>query len=114
MLFGRHHYPELVRYDQRGRYLFSVLKHDAGDFAGGPVVNSLSSSAGDAGLIPGSGTKMPHASWPKRNQEKKKNKKNRSNIVTNSIKTLKMVHIKNNLKKKRTLPTSLVYPVNIY
>ena len=53
MLFGRHHYPELVRYDQRGRYLFSVLKHDAGDFAGGPVVKTLPSNAGSTGSIPG-------------------------------------------------------------
>ena len=41
------------------------------------------------GSIPGGGAKIPHASWPK-NQ-------NRSNTVTNSIKTSKMVHIK---KKK--------------
>ena len=43
-------------------------------------------------MIPGQGAKIPHASWPK-NQ----NIKNRSNVVTNSISTLKMVHVK---KKK--------------
>ena len=53
------------------------------------MVKTLPSRAGGAGSIPGRGTKMPHASQPK-NQ----NLKNRSNIVTNSIKTLKMVHIK--------------------
>ena len=31
-----------------------------GDFPGGPVVKSLSSSAGDAGLSPHQGTKIPH------------------------------------------------------
>ena len=31
------------------------------DFPGGPVVKSLPSNAGDTGLIPGQGTKVPHA-----------------------------------------------------
>ena len=44
-------------------------------------------------MIPGQGTKIPHASWSI--------KQNRSNIVTNSIKTLKMAHIKKALKKKK-------------
>ena len=39
---------------------------------------------------------MPHALWP-RNQ----NIINRNNIVTNSIKALKMVQIKNIKKKKK-------------
>ena len=72
MLFGRHHYPELVRYDQLGRYLFSVLKHDAGDFAGGPVVKTLPSNAGGAGSIPGWGAKIPQASRPKKQNKKQK------------------------------------------
>ena len=60
------------------------------DFPGGPVVKTLPSSTGGAGSIPGRGAKIPRASRPK----KQKNiKKKRSNIVTNSIKTLK--------KKKR-------------
>ena len=42
-------------------------------------------------LVRGAG--IPHASQPK-NQ-------NRSNIVTSSVKTLKIVHIKKNLKKKK-------------
>ena len=41
------------------------------------------------GLILGWGAKILHASWPKNLKTE-----NRSNIVTNSIKTLKMVHIK--------------------
>ena len=32
-----------------------------GDFVGGPVVKNPSSNAGYAGLIPGPGTKIPHA-----------------------------------------------------
>ena len=31
------------------------------DFLGGPVVKNLPSNAGDAGSIPGWGTKIPHA-----------------------------------------------------
>ena len=31
------------------------------DFPGGPVVENLPSNAGDAGLIPGQGTKFPLA-----------------------------------------------------
>ena len=32
------------------------------DFPGGPVVKNPPSNAGDAGLIPGWGTKIPHVS----------------------------------------------------
>ena len=31
------------------------------DFPGGPVVKNLPGNAGDAGSIPGQGTKIPHA-----------------------------------------------------
>ena len=50
-------------------------------------------NAGGAGSIPGQGTKIPHALWPKDHNRKLKN------IATNSIKVLKMVHQK---KKKGT------------
>ena len=33
----------------------------AWDFPGGPVVQNPPYNAGDAGLIPGQGTKIPHA-----------------------------------------------------
>ena len=46
-------------------------------------------NAGDAGSIPEQGTKTPHASVPK-----KPKMLSRRNIVTNSIKTLKMIHVK--------------------
>ena len=54
-----------------------------GDFPGSPMVKTLPSNAGAAGLIPGQGTKIPHASWPKNQTIKQKQ------CVTNSIKTLK-------------------------
>ena len=38
-----------------------VQDGDVGDFAGGPAVESLLSNAGDAGWIPGWGTKIPQA-----------------------------------------------------
>ena len=53
-----------------------------------PVVQTLPFNAGGAGSIPSREAKIPHASRLK-NQNIK-----RSNSVTNSIKTLKMVHIK--------------------
>ena len=44
-----------------------------------------SNNAGGAGLIPGQGTKIPHALRPKKTKTE-----NKCNIVTNSIKTLKI------------------------
>ena len=49
------------------------------DFPGSPGVKTSPSNAESAGLILGQRAKIPYVSWPK----------NRSNIVTNSIKTLK-------------------------
>ena len=39
-----------------------------GDFPGDPVVKTLTSNAGSAGLVRGLGGKIPHASWPKKTQ----------------------------------------------
>ena len=39
---------------------FNKLKR-TGDFSGGPAVKNPPSNAGGAGLIPGQGTKIPHA-----------------------------------------------------
>ena len=47
---------------------------------------------GGAGSIPGCEAGIKHASWPK--------KQKRSNTVTNSIKTVKMVHIKKKILKE--------------
>ena len=58
------------------------------DFPGSLVVKTLASNAEGAGSIPSWGAKILHASWPKSQNI------NRSNIVTNLIKTFKIVHIK--------------------
>ena len=52
------------------------------DFPGGPVVKTLPSNAGGVGSVSSLGATIPHASQPKNPKGK-----NRSNIVTNSIKT---------------------------
>ena len=49
-----------------------------------------SSPFNEGGSIPGQGTKIPHTQWEINNQ----NINSRSNIVTNSITTLKMVHMR--------------------
>lgn len=60
---------------------------------GNPVVKISPSNAGGAGSTPGLRAKIPYALWPK-SQNKIEVK-----IVIKSTKTLKMVHIENNLKK---------------
>ena len=40
-------------------------RRESWGFPGGPLVKTSSSKAGDMGLIPGEGVKIPHASWPK-------------------------------------------------
>ena len=92
------------------------------DFPGGPETKTLPSNAKGAGSIPGQGAKIlqacvhakslqscptlcnpvdcspsgSHMPLGQKNKQINNNKKksNRSSIVTNSIKTLKMVHIK--------------------
>ena len=86
--------------------LFSEVKEKGGGgLPGGPVVKTLSSNARGVGLIPGWSAKIPYTLRPKKPTH-------RSNIVTNSIKTLKMVHIKKFFKKKSTagtVQTSVIY-----
>ena len=59
------------------------------DFPGGPVVKTSPSNAENAFLIPGQGTRshVPQG-------HKTKTKIFGGNIVTNAMKTLKMVHLK--------------------
>ena len=46
--------------------LRNCSKEAAGrDFPGGPLVKTSPSNVGGAGLIPGRGTKISHASWSK-------------------------------------------------
>ena len=47
-------------------------------------------NAEDVGLIPGQGAKIPYASWAKNTKTE-----NRSNVMTNSIKTKKKKALKN-------------------
>ena len=52
--------PQVVRCGQKKEK--KIHKDtDLRDFPGGPVVKNLPSNAGDMGLIPGQGTKIPHA-----------------------------------------------------
>ena len=47
---------------KRLHIIFDILEKTVlGEFPGGPVVKNPSSSGGDAGSIPGRGTKIPHA-----------------------------------------------------
>ena len=49
------------------------------DFSGGPVVKTLPSNAEEAGLIPGRGAKILHASRPKQPKHKQKQHCNKFN-----------------------------------
>ena len=60
------------------------------------MIKTLPSNAGGAGSIPGQGVRIPYASW-----WKNKKPENRNNIVTNLVKTLKMVHIKKAILKNK-------------
>ena len=62
-----------------------VQKGEYRDFPDGPVVKASPSNAGSVGLNQGWVAKIPHASGPKNRTE------NRGDIVSNLIKTLKMV-----------------------
>ena len=64
------------------------------DLTGDPVANTSPSNAGDVGLILGWGTKISQLAA-------KKPRHKTGNNVTSSIKTLKIVHIKKNLKKRK-------------
>ena len=65
------------------------------NFAGGPVVKPSSSSAGGVGLAPGQEAVIPSTCLL---AKKPIYMNNRSNIVTNSIQTLKVAHDERSLK----------------
>ena len=67
------------------------------------MVKTLPSSAGGMDSVPAWGTKISHT--------KNQNVNNRSSILTNSIKTFKMVHIKKILKKEYTMVTKITNTV---
>ena len=68
------------------------------------MVKTRSSKTVGMGSIPGQGAKTPHRPKKKKNNQTQ----NRSNIVTNSIKSSKMVHIKKENWKKN-LSTQLLF-----
>ena len=74
-----------------GSMMYSIKKISQ-DCLGSPVVKTLPSNAGSVGSIPGEEAKIDPTCLVAK--KKKHKKQNRSNMVTNSKKTLKMVHIK--------------------
>ena len=61
----------------------AVKRWGPGDFPACPVVKTAFQSR-VCEFSPSPGAKIPHALWPE----------NRNNVVTNSVKTLKTVHIR--------------------
>ena len=59
-----------------------------GNVPGSPVVNTSPCMVGGVVSIPGWGTKIPHDLWPKNQNIKQRQ------YCNNSVKTLKMVHVK--------------------
>ena len=59
--------------------IHATLKVNYRDFPGGPVVKTSPSHACGAGLIPGQGTKIPHAVTKKPNHKNKKQYCNKFN-----------------------------------
>ena len=59
------------------------------------MVRTSLSNAGGVGLTPGQAAKIPLALWPKKTSQ------NQNSIITNSTKTLKMVHIKKIFKEMK-------------
>ena len=55
------------------------LKVKPWDFPGGSMGKTSPFNAGGAGSIPGQGTKIPHASWPKNQNRKWKQNWNKFN-----------------------------------
>ena len=86
---------------QKSRKL-SWQEETVGDFPGGPVVETSLSSAGGAGSIPGRGAKIPHTSWPKNQNLKKKKKKQKQycNKLNEDLKKIKKIKKKDCVNAK--------------
>ena len=56
-----YHFPGRIKATEVQKHYALYNRNILGDFPGGPVVKNPSSNAGDAGSIPGQGTKIPHA-----------------------------------------------------
>ena len=70
-------HPENITHNSY--YLLAPKAAHVGDFPGGPVVKASPSNAGGAGSISGQGAKIPHASWPKNQNIKRKQYCNKFN-----------------------------------
>ena len=90
------HFPTFQLWGNFGKTVSDPYpKVSEGDYPGSSVVKISPSNARGTGSIPGWGAKIPHVSWPKNQNVKQKQ------IVTNSIKTLKMVRIKKKISKAK-------------
>ena len=67
------------------------------DSPSSPGVKASPSSAVGVGLIPGQGTKIPHASWQRQNKAKHTTEA----MFTIFSKDFQLVHMKKNLKTKK-------------
>ena len=74
------------------------------DFPGGPVVKTSPPNAGVLGSVPGWGAKIPDALWPKNQNIKQKE------YCKKFTKTLKMVHVKKKIFKKKKYNNKLRNP----
>lgn len=88
-------YSDLAKLCSIGKYQQKAAAVGTSWWSGVKVsqVKTLPSSTG--GSVPGQGRKIPHA------KEKRNVKHITSSVVTHSIETVKMVHIKKNPKKKK-------------
>ena len=66
--------------------------HTSGDFPGGPVVETSSSSAGGAGSIPDGRAKIPHVPRPKKKKNKAEVYRNKFNKDFKKMHTALFVH----------------------
>ena len=64
----------LITEELNGAYTLEFQYAKDQDYPGNPVVKTLPSNAGDVGLMPSWGAKLPHTSWLK-NQPTKQTKK---------------------------------------
>ena len=84
------------------------LDHLEQGFSGLPWQTSPPSTAG-AGSIPGQGAEIPPTSQPKKSKPR-----NGSNIVTSSIKTLKMAHIKKIFERASAFSRDILNEIILY
>ena len=70
-----------------------LFKTQVRDFPGSLVVKTSPSNAGGASLIPGQGTKIPHASWPKYQNVKQKRYCNKFSKNLKKKKRHKSLHL---------------------